>query len=127
MSEASFPIGDGQLPGFGVGSGIRGGRVRCDAAGVGGCEETHPLEHELLGDPSFGTGRWLGWVYLDINRPDLLDRELRFCSVGCCTWWLDRQILTAGRREKTALDRALRRPQDEVQRARAGLQRQEHR
>lgn len=94
------------------------GRILCDALG---CEEAHPLDHEMLGEPSFTTGRWLGWVYLDLNRPDLFERVLRFCSVSCCQWWLEREVITRGRRPVTPLDEALRRPSDEVARRRAGL------
>lgn len=89
--------------------------LRCDALG---CNETHPLDHEMLGEPSFGTGRWLGWVYLDLNRPDLFPRELRFCSVRCCQWWLDREVVTRLHEPLSPLDVALRRPYDMVARKR---------
>lgn len=59
--------------------------VRCDAFG---CRERHPLNHKEIGKPGFALGKWLGWVYLDINRPDLIDRPLRFCSVLCLEHWL---------------------------------------
>lgn len=94
------------------------GNIWCDAFG---CQETHPLDHEMLGEPSFLTGRWLGWVYLDLNRPDLFDRILRFCSVSCCQWWLEREVITRGKRPISPLDEALRRPSDEMARRRAGL------
>lgn len=99
------------------------GHVRCD---MFGCYEWHPLDHESLGDESFGTGRWLGWLYLDLNRPDLYNRPMRFCSVQCCALWLERQaerpLFERGeRRDTTALDRALRRPSDEVARRAANL------
>jgi hypothetical protein len=94
----------------------REGQVRCDALG---CTETHPLEHEALGEPSFGTGRWLGWVYLDLNRPDLFGRPLRFCSVSCCQWWLEREVITRGNRPLSPLDEALRAPDDQLKRRRA--------
>ena len=99
------------------------GQVRCDALG---CTETHPLDHEGLGEDSFGTGRWIGWIYLDLNRPDLWTRPMHFCCVQCCAWWLERQaerpLFERGDpRGTTALDRALRRPGDEVARRAAGL------
>lgn len=59
--------------------------IHCDALG---CRETHPVRHEDLGKPGFGIGRWLGWLYLDLNRPDLRDRPLRFCSTWCLRSWL---------------------------------------
>lgn len=92
--------------------------LKCDGFG---CDERHPLEHECLGEPSFGTGRWLGWIYVDFNRPDLWDREFRFCSVVCLEHWLERESISRARRTPTALDIALRSPQDEVARKRAGL------
>lgn len=102
-----------------LGSGIKDGRVFCDALG---CPESHPLEHEGLGEESFGTGRWLGWLYIDLNRPDLVERSLRFCSVHCTLWWLEREcVTTSGQRTQSPLDEALRRPNDELARARAGL------
>lgn len=91
----------------------RSGIIRCDTFG---CNETHPIDHEALGEPSFGTGRWLGWVYLDLNRPDLFERQLRFCSVNCCRWWLEREIVTRGTEQISPLDKALRSPHDEVAR-----------
>lgn len=94
------------------------GLVHCDAFG---CNETHPLEHDCLGEPCFGSGRWLGWVYLDPNRPDLFPRELRFCSVRCALWWMEREAVTWHVREPTPLDLALRSPNDVVARRRAGL------
>lgn len=93
-------------------------KLYCDAYG---CEECHPIDHEALGEPSFGTGRWLGWVYLDLNRPDLFPRELRFCSVRCCEWWLQREVITRLNEPLSPLDEALRAPYDEVARRRAGL------
>lgn len=99
-------------------SGVREGRIKCDGFG---CPETHPLEHEALGEPSFGTGRWLGWLYVDLNRPDLFPRELRFCCTGCCVDWMQREVLTRVRYEPTALDVALRSPEDALARKRAGL------
>jgi hypothetical protein len=92
------------------------GVVRCDAWS---CRESHPLEHDDLGEPSFGTGRWLGWLYVDLNRTDLLDRPLRFCSVSCCVWWMERESVTYGGRTTTPLDEALRAPSDELKRKRA--------
>jgi hypothetical protein len=64
---------------------IRGSNIHCDAFG---CGETFPLVHEYLGTPCFTPGRFLGWIFLDINRPDLIDRELAFCGIRCCEWWL---------------------------------------
>lgn len=61
-------------------------RIRCDGLG---CRETHPIDHECLGEPSFELGKWLGWVYLDLNRPDLVPRTLRFCSVDCMIDWAE--------------------------------------
>lgn len=90
--------------------------LRCDAFG---CEERHPVVHECLGEECFGTGRWLGWVYLDLNRPDLFARTLRFCSVSCCQWWLEREAITRGKRPSSPLDEALRAPADETARRRA--------
>lgn len=55
-------------------------RIQCDAIG---CTESHPVDHDCLGEPGFAVGRWLGWVYLDLNRPDLCWRPLRFCSIEC--------------------------------------------
>lgn len=88
--------------------------LRCDAFG---CIERHPLDHDDIGDVCFGNGRWLGWVYLDLNRPDLWERPVRFCSVGCLQWWLDRESITRRvpePRTLTPLDRVLRAPLDEV-------------
>lgn len=95
--------------------------LRCDALG---CNESHPIEHEMLGEESFGTGRWMGWLYLDLNRPDLFDREFRFCQVSCALWWLESN--TSHRYEKVReplgpLDRALRSPNDALARKRSGL------
>lgn len=92
--------------------------ITCDAMG---CDESHPIDHPDLGEECFGTGRWLGWVYLDLNRPDLLPRPLRFCSVACCVWWLERESITNGRRPLSPLDEAIRAPSDELKRKRAGL------
>jgi hypothetical protein len=89
------------------------GEIRCDAMW---CEESHPIDHECIGEPSFATGRWLGWVYLDLNRPDLFERELRFCSVRCAQWWLDREVVLRVPRDLSPIDRALRSPADAVQR-----------
>lgn len=94
------------------------GMLRCDAYG---CEEKHPIDHEALGQESYETGRWLGWVYLDLNRPDLFPRPLRFCSVRCCQWWLEREIITRMGEPLSPLDEALRAPADEMKRRRAGL------
>ena len=94
----------------------KSGLLHCDAFA---CKETHPLQHEHLGAESFGTGRWLGWLYLDLNRPDLWDREMRFCSVACLQHWLEMEIVTKGKETVSALDEALRRPQDELARHRA--------
>lgn len=98
------------------------GVVRCDGLG---CRESHPLDHEALGEECFGTGRWCGWLYLDLNRPDLYSDVMRFCSVACCMWWLEKQTMNQQyerrRNDLTPLDRALRRPNDEVARKRAGL------
>ena len=93
--------------------------LHCDGFG---CGETHPLQHDHLGEMSFGTGRWLGWLYLDLNRLDLWDREMRFCSVACLQHWLEREIVTKGKEAPTALDEALRRPQDELARRRASAE-----
>lgn len=60
--------------------------IRCDNYG---CDETYPLHHENEGDPGFEDGKWLGWFYLDLNRPDLIARGLRFCDIRCLRWWLD--------------------------------------
>jgi hypothetical protein len=95
--------------------------LRCDAFG---CDEIHPLEHECLGDPGYGTGRWLGWLYLDLNRPDLFPVVLRFCSTFCLYHWIA-QHESSGfgyRKKPTKLDEALRAPCDEVARRRAGLE-----
>jgi hypothetical protein len=94
--------------------------LRCDGFG---CNERHPLDHDCLGEPCFGTGRWLGWVYLDLNRPDLFPRELRFCGTQCLRDWLEREIQNRFDRipVRTALDDALRAPHDEIARKRAGL------
>lgn len=61
-------------------------RVYCDNFG---CDESYPKSHPDERHPGFVGGRWLGWFYLDINRPDLTDRELRFCDIRCLTWWLE--------------------------------------
>ena len=58
--------------------------VRCDGLG---CAETYPRFHTETG-PGFDDGKWLGWVYLDLNRRDLTTRPLRFCGMRCLTWWL---------------------------------------
>lgn len=76
--------------------------IRCDALG---CRETHPILHENVGEPGYELGRWLGWVYLNLNNENLVDRELRFCSAHCCLWWLEREIV---RPQLTELDKALR-------------------
>lgn len=59
--------------------------IRCDAFG---CDETHPIDHDCVGQPGFALGKWCGWFYLDINRPDIINRTLRFCSFGCLKHWL---------------------------------------
>lgn len=93
--------------------------LRCDNYG---CNETHPLDHDCLGEPSFGTGRWLGWIYVDMNRPDLFERELRFCGTSCLEGWLiNLQYHRKNRTGFPRLDEALRRPHDETARKRAGL------
>lgn len=98
----------------------RDGIVRCDAFG---CEETHPLDHESLGEECFGTGRWLGWVYLDLNRPDLFERVFRFCCVRHALYWMERECVSMRSivQDPTPLDRALRSPTDEMARRSAGL------
>jgi hypothetical protein len=63
--------------------------LHCDAFG---CTETHPVEHDAMTEPGFRFGKWLGWLYLDINRPDLVDRQLRFCSVFCLRHWLNMHV-----------------------------------
>lgn len=95
-------------------------RLNCDSLG---CVESHPLDHELVGQPSFGTGRWLGWVYLDLNQPLLFQRPLRFCSVFCCARWLEMASYNGGRlnRPPTNLDIALGNPDDALARKRAGI------
>lgn len=92
------------------------GWIRCDAFG---CDERHPLEHEDLGEECFGTGRWLGWIYVDLNRPDLFPRDLRFCSVQCAQWWFDREVITRHTQPLSPLDEALRAPNDVLKRKRA--------
>ncbi len=95
------------------------GVIRCDALW---CDESHPLDHDWLGRPSFETGRWLGWVYLDVNRPDLIDRPLRFCCGECLVWWIDNQtMLRPKRRQPSDMDLALREPADVMARRRVGL------
>lgn len=82
--------------------------LRCDA---GGCGEMHPRVHECLGEPSFGENRWLGWVYLDLNRPDLAHRELRFCGIKCLDWWIAFQLQRRGPRDDDRpFEIALRKP-----------------
>lgn len=100
-------------------------RLQCDGPL---CDERHPLVHEGLGDISFGVGRWLGWLYLDLNRPDIFPRELRFCGRFCLGRWLDRETVTGSKHKLTALDRALRAPYDEVARRKmlAELTRSQH-
>ncbi len=83
---------------------VRSGKIVCDGIG---CPEAHPIEHDCLGEPSFGVGRWLGWLYVDMNRPDLYPDTLRFCGVGCLEDWLWRQRRNP-RPAPTALDVALR-------------------
>lgn len=85
--------------------------LRCDNIG---CNETHPIDHEDLGQPEFEFGRWMGWMYLDLNREDLFGRAFRFCSTLCLADWLDAQIVGRGKRPLSALDRALREPGNEV-------------
>lgn len=60
-------------------------KIKCDAFG---CEESFPLEHEALGETGFALGKWLGWVFVDFNRPDLFDRQMRFCSLLCLLSWI---------------------------------------
>lgn len=107
--------------------GQRGGDVNrdsevicCDALG---CRETHPVRHEALGRPGFGIGRWLGWVYLDLNRPDLRADPLRFCSTWCLRWWLNSVEENAGRKPAGYLDAFLRNPAtpDELAARRTGV------
>lgn len=91
-----------------------------------GIADPELLDHEMLGEPSFGTGRWLGWIYIDLNRPDLYgdDHVVRLCSVTCALWWLERECVKPRRvvaEDLTPLDRALRAPNDAVARRRAGL------
>ena len=71
-----------------------GEKIKCDAFG---CNESHPLEHDAIGEPYFGIGKWLGWMYLDINRPDMFDRPLRFCSVACLLFWIGQNSKTESR------------------------------
>lgn len=52
------------------------------------CNESHPLQHEDLGEPGFAPGRWPGWIYVDLNRPDF-PRDLRFCGVLCLEAWME--------------------------------------
>lgn len=65
---------------------LASGAVRCDATG---CPESHPRHHADEGKSGFVDGRWPGWLYLDINRTDVVDRLLGFCSVWCLRWWLE--------------------------------------
>lgn len=58
--------------------------ITCDNAT---CEESYPRFHEERG-PGFDNGKWLGWFYLDLNRPDLHNGPLRFCGFHCLIWWL---------------------------------------
>jgi hypothetical protein len=67
------------------------GVIRCDAFG---CDESHPLEHDAVGELGFDFGKWIGWIYIDLNRPDLFERPLRFCSCSCAQWWLEREVVT---------------------------------
>lgn len=85
--------------------------LRCDNLG---CNEMYPLEHEDLGTPGFGTGRWLGWLYLDMNREDLFERDFRFCSTWCVIDWLPMQQASKAKRPVSVLDKALRQPGNEV-------------
>lgn len=64
--------------------------VRCDGLG---CDETHPEHHDAEGEPGFIGGRWQGWLYLDINRADLIGRPLRFCRVSCLDWWIHQSTM----------------------------------
>ena len=91
-------------------------RFTCDAFG---CDESFPLEHEDLGQPCFGTGRFLGWIFIDLNRPDLFPRDLRFCGVRCAEHWLHWRAREGTQRPLTPLDKALRNPVDEMARQRA--------
>lgn len=89
------------------------GIIRCDALG---CPEEHPLEHDELGEVGFDFGRWLGWIYIDLNRPDLFERQLRFCSISCACWWLQREVIGRGRRPLSPLEVALNSPADRLAR-----------
>lgn len=61
-------------------------RITCDAFG---CGESHPVDFPERGEPGFEPGRWLGWLYLDLNLPHMFERELRFCDVACLVHWCD--------------------------------------
>lgn len=98
-----------------------------------GCDEWHPIDHDMLGEPSFEFGRWLGWLYLDANRPDMFPRVFRFCSVSCMEHWLGQQRIDRfkGRNLGSAqeyepvppwFEQALKLPKDEVTRRRAVAQ-----
>jgi hypothetical protein len=65
-------------------------RILCDALG---CDETYPVHHDSETEDGFLFGRWPGWVYLDINRNDLIERPLRFCGVRCLLWWCERETV----------------------------------
>lgn len=63
-------------------------RVYCDGFG---CGESYPKVHEDEGKPGFQSGKWLNWVYLDINRPDLAAAPLKFCDLYCLDGWMRSQ------------------------------------
>lgn len=74
--------------------------IHCDAFG---CEETYPVHHPQEIEEGFRFGKWLGWVYLDINRPDIIDRPFRFHDALCLRWWIERETMTNRRWEKREL------------------------
>jgi hypothetical protein len=77
-------------------------RIRCDAFG---CIESHPAIHDEMDEQGFEPGYWLGWLYLDLNRPDLSWRPLRFCGTSCLMHWVQ---MHRERPQVTALDLLLR-------------------
>lgn len=89
------------------------GVIQCDALG---CNESHPIDHDHIGEVGFDFGRWLGWIYVDLNRRDLFERPLRFCSIWCAVWWLEREVIGRGRRPVSPLEVALNSPHDELKR-----------
>lgn len=117
MADELTPAMLHQLGAFIKNDGPNSGQIylKCDSMG---CNEVHPLIHEDLGEDGFATGRWPGWLYLDINRADLFARELRFCDARCLEWWLDRVKFNFGHIEPSALSEALAKPHDETARAR---------